>query len=49
MWKGDYSDKQKEEIKKQTKSEFRQTNVMFEAKLVAGEAPTEGELVEETP
>ena len=49
MWKCDYSEEKKDKIRKQTEEEFRQTEVMFEAKLIAGEAPPVDKLVDETP
>ena len=49
MWKCDYSEEKKDKIRKQTEEEFRQAKVMFEAKLIAGEAPPVDKLVYETP
>ena len=48
MWKCDYSEEKKDKIRKQTEEEFRQAEVMFEAKLIAGEAPPVDKLVDET-
>lgn len=41
VWKSEDIDKQSEEIRTETKSEFRGTKVLFEAKLVAGEGLSE--------
>ena len=49
IWKCDYSEEKKEEILKQTEEEFRQAKVMFEAKLIAGEAPQVDKHVDDTP
>ena len=48
IWKCDYSEEKKEEILKQTEEDFSQAKVMFEAKLMAGEAPSVNKLVDET-
>ena len=45
-WQRELTDKQKEEVQTQTESEYRKTQVMFEAKLVAGEGPTGDRIVE---
>ena len=45
-WQRELTDKQKEEVQTQTESEYRKTQVMFEAKLVAGEGPTRDRIVE---
>ena len=40
-WEGASTDKQKAEIQSNTEAEFKKTKVIFEAKLIAGEGPTE--------
>ena len=40
-WIGASTDKQKAEVQSEVESEYRKTKVMFEARLVAGEGPSD--------
>lgn len=47
-WQHDLTDKQKQEAQSQTETEYRKSQIMFEAKLVAGEGPIGDRIVEST-
>ena len=47
-WQHDLSEKQKQEAQSQTETEYRKSQIMYEAKLVAGEGPIGDRIVKST-